>query len=324
MVSGSNNIQVQTIVNAINEAIGSNGSTITWEAQNLTRQGIDSEFATLVGDMNQGKIGALLIYDVNPVYDNPLSKNFVAGLAKVKTTVSFSGRLDETTELCKFILPSPHFLERWGDAELRSGYVSMMQPVIAPLFLTRTFEDSLLTWSGSKTTYDDYFKQYWTGKLGGHDGYEKALQDGVLEHVSGTAPVTSASGSFNASSVSTAATALASIKGADHQLVIYQQVSMGVGAQSNNPWLLELPDPITRATWDNFAMVSPNFIKEQYGIDLTDHNQSDRFESHPERQVVKITAANGASVTIPVMAVPGMPEGVFAIATGYGRVSANS
>ncbi len=63
---------------------------------------------------------------------------------------------------------------------------------------------------------------------------------------------------------------------------------MGIGAQANNPWLLELPDPITRATWDNYAMVSPKFIKEQYGIDLSDHNQADKFESHPEREVIRI------------------------------------
>ena len=116
VVSGSNNVHVQTIVNAINEAIGANGTTITWDATNLTRQGIDKDFATLVEDMNQGNIKTLLIYDVNPVYDSPLSKKFVTGLAKVKTTVSFSSRLDETTELCNYILPSPHFLERWGDA----------------------------------------------------------------------------------------------------------------------------------------------------------------------------------------------------------------
>ena len=103
VVSGSNNIQVQTIVNAINEAVGSNGTTITWDVHNLTRQGIDSDFSTLVADMNAGKISTLLVYDVNPVYDNPASKNFKAGLAKVATTVSFSGRLDETTELCKFV-----------------------------------------------------------------------------------------------------------------------------------------------------------------------------------------------------------------------------
>ena len=65
----------------------------------------------------------------------------------------------------------------------------MMQPVIAPLFKTRPFEDSLLTWSGSKISYDNYFKQYWTSKLGGHEGYEKALQDGVVDHISATTPI---------------------------------------------------------------------------------------------------------------------------------------
>jgi MoCo/4Fe-4S cofactor protein with predicted Tat translocation signal len=323
VVSGSNNIQVQTIVNAINEAIGSNGTTITWDAFNLTRQGIDNDLTTLISDMNAGKVSSLLVYDVNPVYDHPDAKNFKAALAKVTTTVSFSGRLDETTELCKFVLPSPHFLERWGDAESRSGYISLMQPVIAPLFLTRPFEDSLLIWSGNKSTYDDLFKQYWTTKLGGHEAYEKALQDGVAEHVPGTTPISSLTATFNPAGVNAAAAAIASMKkGGKNELVIYQQVSMGVGAQSNNPWLLELPDPITRATWDNYAMVSPNFIKEQYGIDLSDHNQSDKFESHPERQVVRIKAGS-KEISIPVVAVPGMPDGVFAVAVGYGRQSAD-
>jgi MoCo/4Fe-4S cofactor protein with predicted Tat translocation signal len=325
VVSGSNNVDVQTVVNAINELIGSNGTSISWETTNLTRQGVESDFTSLLSDMNQGKISTLLLLDVNPVYDHPESKNFISGLAKVKTSVSFSGRLDETTELCKYVIPSPHFLERWGDAQPRSGYISMMQPVIAPLFQTRPFEDSLLTWSGNKTSYDDYFKQYWTSKLGGHEGYEKALQDGVVERSSATEPlgsVTTAYASGNGA-VAAAASAISSMKkGGSYELVLYQQVSLGTGAQSNNPWLLELPDPITRATWDNFAMVSPSFIKEQYNIDLSDHNQSDRFESHPEREVIRIKA-NGAEVTIPVVAVPGMPEGVFAIALGYGRQSAD-
>ncbi len=323
VVSGSNNVAVQTIVNAINEAIGANGTTITWDATNLTRQGIDSDFSTLVADMNAGKIGTLLLYDVNPVYDSPDSKKFAAGLAKVKTTVSFSCRLDETTELFKYILPSPHFLERWGDAQSRTGYISMMQPVIAPLFKTRTFEDTLLVWSGNKTSYEDLFKQYWTSKLGGYDGYEKALQDGVVERLPATTPISTPSSSYTGTSLAAAAASVSSMKkGGGHELVLYQQVGLGIGAQSNNPWLLELPDPITRATWDNFAMVSPNFIKEQFGIDLGNQNQSDKFESHPEREVVVIKA-NGAEVSIPVMAVPGMPEGVFAIALGYGRQSAD-
>ena len=300
VVSGSNNVQVQIIVNAINETLGANGTTITWDAVNLTRQGIDGDFAALVNDMNQGKVKTLLIYDVNPVYDNPDAKKFISGLSKVKTTVSFSGRLDETTELCKYILPSPHFLERWGDAEPRSGYISMMQPVIAPLFLTRPFEDTLLILSGSKTNYDDYFKQYWTGKLGGYDGYEKALQDGVMEHGSATAAISTASTPYiyTAVNIGTAAAAISVKAGGQHELVLYQQVGMGIGAQANNPWLLELPDPITRASWDNYAMVSPNFIKEQYGIDLNNRNQSDKFESHPEREVILIKA-KGQELKIP-------------------------
>ena len=324
VVSGSNNVQVQIIVNAINETLGANGTIITWDATNLTRQGIDRDFAALVNDMNQGNVKTLLIYDVNPVYDNPDAKKFISGLAKVKTTISFSGRLDETTELCKYILPSPHFLERWGDAEPRSGHISMMQPVIAPLFLTRPFEDTLLILSGSKTTYDDYFKQYWTNKLGGYEGYEKALQDGVIEHLSATAaiPAPSTPYTITAGNVVAAATAISVKAGGQHELVLYQQVGMGIGAQANNPWLLELPDPITRSTWDNYAMVSPNFIKEQYGIDLNNRNQSDKFESHPDRQVILIKA-NGQELKIPVMPVPGMPDGVFAIALGYGRQSAD-
>lgn len=341
VVSGSNDVNIQLIVNAINEAIGANGTTVTWAAPLLSRQGIDSEFNSLVADMNDGKISSLLIYDANPVYDYYDAKKFKAGLAKVKTSVSFNGRLDETTELCKFVLPSPHFLERWGDAETKPGYVSMMQPVIAPLFLTRPYEDSLMKWSGNNTTYDEFFKQYWENKLGGLEAYEKALQDGVIETaatvaVSGEgkgAGAISASGeggqvrngvaAFNGAKVSDAAAAIASAKkGGALELVLYQQVSMGVGAQPNNPWLLELPDPIARSTWDNFAMVSPKFLIDNYDIDLGNQHQADKFEVHPERPVIKIKA-NGNEITIPVVAVPGVCDGVIAIATGYGHQSAD-
>ncbi|HVV06118.1 MAG TPA: TAT-variant-translocated molybdopterin oxidoreductase, partial [Puia sp.] len=117
VVSGSNNPDVQVIVNAINEAIGAVGSTIDWSAPLQTRQGIDSEMNTLVADMNDGKIGALLIYGVNPAYDYYNAAGFKSGLTKTKTTLSFNDRLDETSELVKFVVPAPHYLESWGDAE---------------------------------------------------------------------------------------------------------------------------------------------------------------------------------------------------------------
>ena len=285
-----------------------------------TRQGIDSEFSSLVADMNDGKISSLLIYDANPAYDYYDAKKFKAALGKVKTSVSFNERLDETSELCKYVLPSPHFLERWGDAEAKPGYISMIQPVIAPLFLTRPYEESLMKWAGNARSYDEFFKQYWETKLGGLEAYEKALQDGVIE---AAAPVAGAATSFNPAKVSEAAAAIGSAKkGSALELAIYMQVNMGNGAQPNNPWLLELPDPIARSTWDNFAMVSPKFLKDNFDIDLADAHQADKFEVHPERPVIKIKA-NGNETTIPVVAVPGVADGVIAIAAGYGHQSAD-
>ncbi|HEX4372275.1 MAG TPA: TAT-variant-translocated molybdopterin oxidoreductase, partial [Puia sp.] len=217
VVSGSNDVNVQIIVNAINELIGANGTTINWSAPAQTRQGIDSDLETLVSDLNAGKVGALFVYGVNPAYTYYAADKFKSGLQKTKVSVSFNDRIDETTELCKYAIPAPHFLESWGDAEAKTGYYSLLQPTIAPLFLTRAFEDSLLKWSGSATTYENYFKQYWTGKLGGVDGYEKALQEGVIEPASPT----TGSATYNGAKVSEATSAITSKKvGSGIELVL--------------------------------------------------------------------------------------------------------
>src|SRR6185369_14884067 len=147
-----------------------------------------------------------------------------------------------------------------------------MQPTINPLFKTRQFQDSLLKWSGSTTTYDQYFKNYWETKLGGTTNYEKALQDGVIEApetTAGTLP-------FNGGTLEAAKGAVAGLKKSGTELVIYQKVSMADGKQSNNPWLLEVPDPITRASWDNYIMISPALAKElDLKIDLGSARSSD-------------------------------------------------
>jgi MoCo/4Fe-4S cofactor protein with predicted Tat translocation signal len=320
VVSGSNNPHIQTLVIAINEAIGANGTTVNWSSPLQTRQGIDSDMNGLVADMDAGKLGALLIYGVNPAYTYYDADKFKSALKKVKTTISFNDRLDETTELCRFVIPAPHFLESWGDAEPKPGQVSFLQPTIAPLFKTRSLEDSLLKWSGNNTIYEDYFKQYWIGKLGGLDEYETALQNGVAE----TSPVAAAMPGINVTKISEAVAGIGSIKkGGKMELVIYQKVTMGVGNQSNNPWLLEMPDPITRASWDNYAIVSPKFLKDNFGVDLSNQRQADKFEVHPDRDVIKIKVGS-KELTLPIVAVPGMPNDVMAIAVGYGRQSAKA
>jgi MoCo/4Fe-4S cofactor protein with predicted Tat translocation signal len=324
VVCGSNNPSVQVIVGAINALLGANGSTINWDLPVQTHQGIDGDMATLLADVEAGKVGALFIYNTNPVYTYPDSAKVKAALAKVKLSVSFNDRLDETSELCRYVIPSPHFLESWGDAEPKTGFVAFMQPTIAPLFKTRPFEDSLLKWSGSDLAYQSYFRVYWITKLGSEEALEKALQNGVLEPQPGWSVTKPFSPSMAGGKVAEAASAINSAKkGSDLELVLYQKTGMGVGQQSNNPWLLELPDPITKACWDNYAVISPKYLKENWGIDLNNRRQADKFEVHPDRPVIKIQAA-GKEITLPILPVPGTPDGVIAIAVGFGRQSAKT
>ena len=315
VVSGSNDVNVQIIVNAINDALQSNGNTIDWASTYNTREGIDADFAQLVDDMNAGKVGALLIHGANPAYTWYDSKKFADGLKKVSITVSFNPKNDETTQLCKYSVPDHHYLESWGDAEAKTGNYSFLQPTIAPLFKTRQWQDSLLKWSGSTQDYLAYFKAYWASKVGGENGWNKALQDGVFNSTA----TASASSSFNAASVAAAVTAIsATKKGGKLELQLYEKVAIGAGQQASNPWLQELPDPVTRATWDNYVIVSPALAKELLKIDLNDNGQADAYEVQPPKKVVKVTV-NGKSVTLPALIVPGTNAETIGIAVGYGR-----
>jgi molybdopterin-containing oxidoreductase family iron-sulfur binding subunit len=320
VVSGSNNKNVQTIVNAINEALGANGNTIDWTVVNQTKQRLDSEFSALVADMEAGRVGALIVNDVNPAYNSIDSKKFTDALKKVKVSVALSYKQDETAELCKFIAPVHHFLESWGDAEAYSGHVSMMQPTISPLFSTRQYQETLLKWSGNTTSYETYFRNFWTTRTGGPDNYLKALQDGVIE----SAPAPAAGGTFNAAIVSGATSALTSgQKPGGTELVLYENVAMGDGRHANNPWLQELPDPITKACWDNYVMVSPKFGREVLGIDLTKQRDADEYEVHTVKPLVSVKAGSN-EVVLPALIIPGMNDDTIAIALGYGRASAGN
>lgn len=384
VVCGSNDVNVQMVVNAINNAIGANGTTINRGVTCNVRKGIDADMVKLATDMAAGAIGGLLVYDCNPVYSYADGKRFADALAKLPVSVSFNSTMCETTELCKYIIPSHHWLESWGDAEPMSGYVSLIQPIINPLFKTRPFQSSLLKWSGaagssaaaanindtsrtrsagiSDTTnrmmpvasatggdlYETYFKNYWTGKTGGADKWDKALQDGIIESgsassasgttatsalppatpiVSETPPpavIVNTGGTPSGGNLADAAAKINAIKGGNYEVCLYQKVSLGNGSQANNPWLQELPDPITKVTWDNYAMVSPAMAKTLFGIDVANPNQrdADKYEVHPEKPLMKITV-NGKEMILPALIIPGMHSSTVAIALGYGRASAS-
>ena len=318
VVCGSNDVNLQILVNGINEAIGAGGKTIDWSVTSNIRQGVDADFAKLVDDMNAGSVGALLIHGANPAYSWFDADKFKAGLKKVKTTVSFNTKVDETTELCKFAIPDHNFLESWGDAEAVTGHYSFIQPTIYPLFKTRQWQDSLLKWAGNPADYLAYLKNFWGAKLGGVTGWNKALQDGV---VNPAAPTTASSAAYNFSTLATALNATdAQRKSVSDkiELVIYEKIAIGAGQGASNPWLQELPDPVTRATWDNYVVVSPALARTLLNIDLNNPGQADDYEVNPPKKVVKVTV-NGKSVELPALIIPGTQENTIGIAVGYGR-----
>jgi MoCo/4Fe-4S cofactor protein with predicted Tat translocation signal len=315
VVAGSNDVNVQIIVNAINNAIGAGGTTINWGVMNHQRAGVDADFVRLVEDMNAGIVNTLLVYGANPAYTWFDAEKFKDGLKKVRTTVSFASKMDETAELCKFVVPDHHYLESWGDAEAKTGHFSFIQPTIYPLFKTRQWQDSLLKWSGNTVDYLAYLKNFWSAKLGGQTGWDKALQDGVISlGESATKP-----GSFNGAAVGAAvAAATSGKKGGKYELVLYEKVGIGAGQGASNPWLQELPDPVTRATWDNYVIVSPALARTMLDIDLNNGGQADAYEVNPPKKVVKVVA-NGKEISLPVLIIPGTHPDTIGIAVGYGR-----
>lgn len=316
VVSGSNDKNVQLLVNAINNAIGAYGTTIDWNKAVNYRQGVDADFAQLVNDMEAGTVGTLLVYGANPAYTSYDAAKFMAALKKVKVTVSFSERMDETTELCEFILPTHHYLESWGDAEPKTGVISFIQPTIFPLFKTRPYQTSLLKWSGNDTAYEVYFKNYWSTKLGSEDAFNKVLQDGLKEET-----IAAGAGSYNGSGLALAVVAVETAKKiSGAEVVLYQKASIGTGTGATNPWLQELPDAISKATWDNYAMLSMSMAKELLGLDLINgsEKESNNYEYYPQKPVIKLTVA-GKDVELPVLVIPGMNPNTIAVAVGYGR-----
>jgi MoCo/4Fe-4S cofactor protein with predicted Tat translocation signal len=329
VVSGSNDVNVQIIVNAINEAIGANGKTIDWSVTNNTRKGVDSEFADLVEKMNTGSVGALLIVGANPAYSWFDAEKFKAGLKKVKVAVSFNSKPDETTQLCKYVIPDHHFLESWGDAEPASGHFSFIQPTIYPLFKTRQWQDSLLKWSGATTDYLSFLKTFWGAKVGGEAGWNKVLQLGVmggetdvkaLNDLGIVVNTNLVSAAFNNAAVGTATTKIIPAKTSGFELQLYQKIAIGAGQGAANPWLQEMPDPVTRATWDNYLVISPKMAETLVGIHLSNNGEADSYEVNPPKPVVEIKSkAFPKGIKLPVLIIPGTHPETVGIAVGYGR-----
>ncbi len=323
VVSGIQDVNAQTTVLEINEELGS--KAFDPDTTIKTRQGSDKAVKQLVADMKAGRVGALIMNGVNPMYTLPNSDEFAEGLKKTELSIAFSMKQDETATNCNYIAAAPHNLESWGDFELKSGHYSMMQPTIRPLFDTKQFQEVLLAWNENDSSYRDYIKSYWTSNILGGASFNKAIQDGIF--VSATSSNTTepqldelsveeteTSEETTVLTGGTAARALAnSAKSNGMELSFYTKVGMGDGQQANNPWLREFPDPITRTTWDNYLTVSQADADK---LELKNWNVANGGLNGSYANVT----VNGVTLeNVPVIIQPGQANGSVGLSFGYGR-----
>ena len=305
IISGSRDVAVQRFINEINHLLGNYAQTIDLNRTLNVRQGFDQDMARLVEEMNNGEVNALICANVNPVYDYPFAEQFVSGLKKVELTVSMSSHPDETGNLAEYICPDHHYLESWNDAEPQTGFLSLSQPVIPALFDTRQVQDTLLTWSGHKGDYHSFLRDHWRSNYfreqrkysGFEDFWNHSLQDGVFE----TVPRSRSQPRIRHDGMRGYMEATGkSGKPDDIELFAYESVGQGTGQHANNPWLMELPDPVTKLTWDNAACMAPS-LASKLGVSTGD--------------IVRINA----QIELPALIQPGQADNTVSIALGYGR-----
>lgn len=305
VVSGSNDVSTQIVINAINNALGNIGTTVDLDNYSNQKMGNDAEMAELVSEMKKSEVGALLIWGANPVYSYPKGNEFADALKKVSFSLSFADRAEETASLCTVIAPDLHVLESWGDSEAKKGVFGMIQPTIAPVYNSRAAQQLFLNVSGTNTEYLDYVKEYWQNNILSKAGI--SWNDAVRKGGAAFEAVSPSAHSMNRDLANVASLINAAAKNSGKiELSVYQTVAMRDGSFANNPWLQELPDPVSKATWDNYVSISPKFAKDN---------------NIHENTLVELTA-NGYTVKLPVLLQPGQAYGTASVAVGYGRTAA--
>ena len=297
--------------------------------------------------LNGNEIGALITNNVNPIYSSAKGEAFKTAVAKVPCVVAVADKKNEMYKAAKAVIPVANWLESWGDMAPQSGVYTLMQPTIQKVFKSRQIEDSLLVWINGKNNpannYYDYLKANAASLLGGTT-FNKALYNGLggsdilpqtptpaavpaaaaeteetEQNVVAAAPVQrSGNLGYAGGNAAQAIAELANFRASDLELVLYTKPSMGDGTQANNPWLQELPDPITRLSWDNYLTISPKDA-ERLGLE-NDLNARMQLDG----SVVNLTANGVTLKDVPVFIQPGQAEGSVGLALGYGKKSSGS
>jgi len=294
---------VHALAHVMNASLDNAGSTVEYTGPVEADPSDDMQsLRELVADMQRGSVQLLLILGGNPAFDAPHDLRFGEQLSRVGLAVHQGLYADETAAACEWHIPEPHYLEAWGDTRAFDGTVSIVQPLIAPLYDSRSAHEllSILNGDQQRTGYDAV-REYWSRQMAADefaDRWQRALNTGLISDTALPAQSLSAITSVDALAASIPAEPANGL-----ELVFRPDPTIWDGRFANNGWLQELPKPLTKLTWDAAALVSPA-TAARLGLSNND--------------VVELTRAD-ASVRAPVWVLPGQADESIAITFGYGH-----
>lgn len=309
--TGPQAVELQLLTGLLNHALMAYGNTLDFSQEIKIGGDSQMEFEALLSAANAGEIDVLIIQGVNPAFSRP-TLDVQAALAKIPLVVCLSGELNETAKLSHIALSESHFLEAWGDSQPVAGHYSIQQPVIEPIFDSRSLIECILRWAtGYEVAAREFVQNIWKEKIAPASArvdfeswWQGQLRAGIFK---------SAGNSSSFSPKLSAATplvdsAMKAPSQAGVELVSFESVCMGDGRSANNAWLQELPEPISKVTWGSYLSISPALAKEL------------KLEQNDEVEVIQGTTKARLSVFIQ----PGLRSDVVVTPLGYGRQSAGT
>lgn len=300
VAGGQQPAPVHALVFAINNALGANGAALRGMAANRPKA---ATIADLAAAMKAGRVQSLFILGGNPVYNAPVDLDFGNLLGRVPFSVRLGMYEDETSALSKWHVPQAHYLESWGDARSSDGTVCAVQPMILPLWDGVNELEILNRLAGNpepvgpQLVRDTFAAMARGGDL--ETQWKEFLRQGFLPSTAWT----EAALDFNATAAAALAAAHRKTSADGLEVAFIPSNSLDDGRYSNNGWLQETPDFVTKITWDNAALVSPATAKS-LGITTGD--------------MVSLSA-DGRSIEAAALIAPGHADGAVSIALGYGR-----
>jgi Fe-S-cluster-containing dehydrogenase component len=318
VVNGVNDTNVQKLTFALNSYLGGIGKTVFVGPKVNYKKGVQSDIETFATELKNGTIKGALFLDSNPVYSIAGGSELAKKIEGLALSVSFSDKVDETSSVCQYICPNNHYLESWNDYEPEQGVYAIAQPVISPLFNTRQFQQTLMSWMGNTGSYYDFIRNT-ASSFNSGSGYHNfdAFWSYTLQKGEFASPSfgSSSSSSFSGGDLSTAIAEINAnyAKSDKFEIRFYESVH-GDGSAADNPFIQELPDPISRMTWSNYFLGNPEDVKA-LGADAILN----------EKKYTKLKAnINGKEVILPVVPMAGVAKGTLGLKYGWGRTNTSS